>query len=286
MPINGHTLLAGVIGCPVSHSRSPLLHNYWCQKYHINAAYLPLPVEVGNLETALKGLAASGFCGVNVTIPHKEEAFSLCHILTERAQKAGAVNTLIFKEDGLWGDSTDGAGFYENLRASHGPEKGNCLILGAGGAARALASFLSEKGFSIFISNRTRVRAERLIKALGYGEVLDWEAYPQTLHKMDLLINATSLGMGKEINAQEEHYWRGVFTQRCEEQERKLTIADTVYTPLETSLLRIARQKNYHVIEGLGMLLYQACEGFFQWFGVRPEVDEDVFSLLKRDLGL
>lgn len=288
MVINGKTRLVGLIGCPVDHSRSPLLHNYWCEKYQINGVYVPLPVQIGQLESALKGVMAAGFIGVNVTIPHKEEAFSLCEQVSERARHAGSVNVISFREGQIYGDCTDGVGFYENLRAFKGPHSGKCLILGAGGAARAIASYLLEKGFSVFISNRTRERAENLVASLGGGAVLAWEEYPFFLKEMDLLINATSLGMGKEKGTEsaleEEIYWKDVFDMLP--QKKNLCVAETVYSPLETPLLRMARQENMRSIEGIGMLLYQAREGFSQWFGVRPMIEEDVFSLLKHDLGL
>lgn len=276
--INGHTKLAGVIGWPVSHSRSPMLHNHWCRVHEVNGVYVPLPVAPWQLETALKGLAAAGFAGVNVTIPHKEEAFRLCDELTETARRAGAANTLRFVEGRILGDCTDGTGFCDNLQAHQVTLGGNALILGAGGAARAVAAALQERGCEVFIANSTRERAENLVQALGAGHVLAWEEWSDRLGEMNLLVNATSLGMGGRRDVPwEEMLCRG---------KEPLAVADIVYTPRQTPLLQAAQERGFKTVDGLGMLIYQARAGFHAWFGTLPEADEVSFDLLAKDLAI
>ncbi|MCT6844967.1 shikimate dehydrogenase [Bombella apis] len=276
MTIDGRTRLAGVIGWPVDHSRSPMLHNHWCRVHQVNGAYVPLPVKPGQLETALKGLAAAGFRGVNVTIPHKEEAFRLCDELTETARRAGAANTLRFVEGRVIGDCTDGTGFCDNLLAHGVRLEGRALILGAGGAARAVAAALQDRGCEVFISNRTASRAEALVQALGGGIVLDWTDWPSRLGEMNLLVNATSLGMG----GRDDTAWSSLLQKGQE----GLSVADIVYTPRQTPLLKAAQERGFRTVDGLGMLICQARAGFQEWFGVLPEADEASFDLLAQDL--
>ena len=276
MTIDGKTKLAGVIGWPVEHSRSPMLHNHWCRVHQVNGAYVPLPVKPGQLEMALRGLAAAGFRGVNVTIPHKEEAFRLCDELTETARRAGAANTLRFAEGRLIGDCTDGTGFCDNLQEHGVTLKGCALILGAGGAARAVAAALQDRGCEVFISNRTAERAEALVQALGAGTVLDWAEWSDRLGEMSLLVNATSLGMGGRGDMD----WPTLLQAGKPE----LSVADIVYTPRQTPLLKAAQQRGFRTVDGLGMLICQARAGFQEWFGVLPEADEASFDLLAQDL--
>lgn len=276
MTIDGRTRLAGVIGWPVEHSRSPMLHNHWCRVHQVNGAYVPLPVEPGLLEAALRGLAAAGFCGVNVTIPHKEEAFRLCDELTETARRAGAANTLRFVEGRIIGDCTDGTGFCDNLLAHGVTLEGCALILGAGGAARAVAAALQDRGCEVFISNRTATRAEALVQALGAGTVLDWAEWPARLGEMSLLVNATSLGMGGRGDMD----WPALLQAG----QAGLSVADIVYTPRQTPLLKAAQKHGFRTVDGLGMLICQARAGFQAWFGVLPDADEASFDLLAQDL--
>ncbi|WP_182080707.1 shikimate dehydrogenase [Bombella favorum] len=276
MTIDGKTRLAGVIGWPVEHSRSPLLHNHWCRVHQVNGAYVPLPVAPGRLEAALRGLAAAGFRGVNVTIPHKEEAFRLCDELTETARRAGAANTLRFVEGRIIGDCTDGTGFCDNLAAHDVRLEGQALVLGAGGAARAVAAALQDRGCEVFIANRTAARAEALVQALGAGTVLDWAEWPDRLGEMSLLVNATSLGMG----GREDMDWATLLQAG----QAGLSVADIVYTPRQTPLLKAAQKHGFRTVDGLGMLICQARAGFQAWFGVLPEADEASFDLLAQDL--
>lgn len=290
--IDGQTRLAGLVGWPVSHSRSPLLHNHWCRHYRINGAYVPLPVMPGALEVALRGLVAAGFAGVNVTIPHKEEAYTICDIVTETARHAGAANTLIFRDGKIMGDCTDGTGFYASLCARLGrnfftpvgtPGR-TALILGAGGAARAIAATLLEEGFRLLVSNRTEDRARNMVAALGGGQVVSWADWPEMLSGTALLVNATSLGMEKTRAIQPD--WDGIFARQVRAGTEIFCVADIVYTPLQTPLLLAAQKHGFKTADGLGMLLFQACEGFRQWFGQAVTPDEESFNLLKNSLGL
>lgn len=274
--MNGKTCLAGVIGWPVAHSRSPLIHNYWCEKYNVNAAYVPLPVHQGEVGKALRGLAVAGFRGVNVTIPHKEAAFSVCDELTLVAQRAGAANTLVFKEGRIIGDCTDGTGFCENILAHGGQLKGKAIILGAGGAARAIIAALLDREMDVVVANRSRDRAESLVGSLKEGHVIDWSEWPEHLGETSLLVNATSLGMQGKASLD--------WDRALEKSSPDLCVADIVYTPRETPLILSAQKKGLKTVDGLGMLICQAVEGFRLWFGVKPEMDEELIRRLDHDL--
>ncbi len=272
--LTGAARVAGVIGWPVAHSRSPRLHNHWLQRHGIDGAYVPLPVAPGALAAAVAGLRAAGLRGANVTLPHKEAALAVCDQLDASAVRAGAVNTLVFGPDGVAGSNTDGAGFLANLRA-HGVEpQGPALLLGAGGAARAVAAALLDAGAAVSVANRSRERAERLAEALPGLRVLDWAAREAALADHALLVNTTSLGMtGHDALALD-----------LARAGPGLAVADIVYAPLETGLLARARARGLRAVEGLGMLLHQARPGFAAWFGVEPEVDAETWALLAADL--
>ena len=272
--LTGAARIAGVIGWPVAHSRSPRLHNYWLQRHGIDGAYVPLPVAPGALAAAVAGLRAAGLRGANVTLPHKEAAFSVCDQLDASALRAGAVNTLVFGPDGVVGSNTDGAGFLANLRAHGVTPGGPALLLGAGGAARAVAAALLDAGAAVSVANRSRERAERLGESLPGLRVLDWPAREAALADQSLLVNTTSLGMtGHEALALDLTRARP-----------DLAVADIVYAPLETGLLAQARARGLRAVGGLGMLLHQARPGFAAWFGVEPEVDAETWSLMAADL--
>lgn len=278
--IDGHTVLAGVMGWPVEHSRSPLLHNHWCRIYGVNGAYVPLPTAPEGFEAALRGLAAAGFRGVNVTIPHKEAAMRACDRLTERARRAGAVNTVSFAEGEIVGDCTDGIGFIENLLAHGVTPRGRALVLGAGGAARAVAAALLDEGCEVLIANRTLTRARALADALGAGKAVGWPDWPELLDGCSLLVNATPLGMGGNNEAARGATWRATLAEAPD----GLTVADIVYTPRDTPLLVAARLRGLRTVDGLGMLIHQARPGFRLWFGVDPQADEATFNLLAASL--
>ncbi len=260
--------LAGVVGWPVSHSRSPKLHNHWLARYGIDGAYVPLPVRPDDLPRAIAGLRAAGFRGLNVTVPHKVAVAALCDELRPAAQAAGAVNTLVFSDAGIVGDNTDGTGFVANLRA-HGAPLGPALLLGAGGAARAIAAALLAAGAAVTVANRTQSRAAELAAVLPGLRTIPW----QDRHALDgvaLLVNTTSLGMQGQPPLAINLAWA----------PPGMAVCDIVYAPLETPLLVAARARGLLAVGGLGMLLHQAVPGFAAWFGVQPEVDAALHDLV------
>ena len=273
--LSGTARLAGITGWPVSHSRSPRLHGFWLDRYGIDGAYVPLPIDPAHFPSAIKGLMWSGFAGVNCTIPHKEAAFAVCDTVAESARRAGAVNTLVFENGRITGSNTDGWGLLENLRANGvNPAAGPALILGAGGSARAVAAVLLELGVKTTIANRTGARAQAIARELPGLQVIEWDARDHALPDQALLINTTSLGMAGHPPLQID----------LDRAATGLTVTDIVYVPLETPLLAAARVRNIHTVDGLGMLLYQAIPGFRTWFGVDPVVDDALRRFVAADL--
>lgn len=268
MIISGKARLAGVIGWPVSHSRSPRLHNFWLQKYGIDGAYIPLAVSPNHLMNVLRALAQAGFCGVNITVPHKEAALAVMDQSTPEAIHIGAVNTIIFNEQGqMLGSNTDGFGFTENLRtncSSWLANAGPAVVLGGGGGARAICAALIDQGVpEIRLTNRSQNRAQIVAADLGGPiKVISWAERHAALANASLLVNTTTLGM------------TGAPALDVDLTFLPLTalVTDIVYTPLETPLLKEARMRGNPVVDGLGMLLHQARPGFTAWFGVEPEV--------------
>jgi shikimate dehydrogenase len=262
--------LAGVIGHPIAHSRSPALHGYWLQRYGIKGHYIPMDIVPGDLSEVLRLLPKMGFVGCNVTIPHKETVLKLADMVTDRAALIGAANTLIFRKDGkIHADNTDGAGFMANLRqrAPHWqPGAGPAALFGAGGAARAVIAALIEVGVpEIRVANRTRLRAEVLRNDFGAKVVVyDWVHAGDMLDRAALVINSTSLGMvGKpDLRLPLDLLQIGAVA------------TDLVYTPLMTPFLIEAQERGAHIVDGLGMLLHQAAPGFERWFDRRPDVDD------------
>lgn len=261
--------LAGVIGSPISHSKSPQLHRHWLSTYGLRGYYIPIDVAYEDLENVLRMMPKMGFVGANVTIPYKEKVLELADQITDRATLIGAANTLIFRKDGrVIADNTDGFGFLENIRQNvpdWDPAVGPAAVLGAGGAARAIAAALSEVGVpEIILSNRTRVRADRLKQDFGKRvRVVDWVQAGNILEDAALVVNTTSLGMvGKpELRVPLDGLQKGT------------VVTDLVYAPLKTQLLLRAEEAGCRVVDGLGMLLHQAVPGFERWFGIRPAVD-------------
>jgi len=262
--------LAGVIGAPVAHSRSPALHGYWLRKYGIRGFYVPLEVAQTDLEEALRALPKMGFVGANVTIPHKETALRLADIVSDRAALIGAANTLIFRGDGkIHADNTDGYGFLENMRQGAPgwrADAGPCAVLGAGGAARAVIASLLEAGAEeIRLTNRTRNRAEALRAEFGTKVVVhEWVQAGNAIEDAATVVNTTSLGM----------VGKSEFRVPLDGLSPDAVVTDLVYTPLDTALLVRAREIGCRTVDGLGMLLHQAVPGFERWYGVKPEVDE------------
>ncbi|WP_299203333.1 shikimate dehydrogenase [uncultured Tateyamaria sp.] len=261
--------LAGVIGSPISHSKSPQLHRHWLKTLGLRGDYIPMDVSAQDLETVLRTLPKAGFVGVNITIPHKEAALEIADLVTDRATLIGAANTLIFRKDGqIHADNTDGYGFIENLKAgapNWQPHAGPATVLGAGGAARAvIASLLDAGAPEILLTNRTRVRAEKLADDFGKKvSVVDWVQAGNILEDSALVANTTSLGMiGKPA-----------MRIPLDGLRRDTLVTDLVYTPLKTDLLAAAEAAGCVTVDGLGMLLHQAVPAFERWFGHRPAVD-------------
>lgn len=261
--------LAGVIGHPVAHSKSPALHTYWLRKYGIRGYYIPMDVAENDVRSALRALPKLGFVGVNVTIPHKERVLDLADLITDRAALIGAANTLIFRPDGkVHADNTDGYGFIENLRQNAPgwvPDLGPAAVLGAGGAARGVVAALLETGATeIRISNRTRPRAEALRADFGPRIVVfDWAQCHGMFDGAALVVNTTSLGMDGNEDLR----------LPLDALASDTIVTDVVYAPLMTPLLIAAAERGCHIVDGLGMLLHQAVPGFERWFGRRPDVD-------------
>lgn len=261
--------LAGVIGSPISHSRSPQVHGHWLKSLGIRGFYIPMEVGEDVLAEALRSLPKLGFVGVNVTVPYKERVLALADHVSDRATIIGAANTLSFRKDGtIHADNTDGYGFIENLKQG-APDwdvtAGPAAVLGAGGAARAVVVALRDAGApEILISNRTRLRAEALQQEFGRKlRVVDWVQAGNMLEVAATVVNTTSLGMvGKPA-----------LRVPLDGLQKGALVTDLVYAPLKTRLLEMAETMGCVTVDGLGMLLHQAVPGFERWFGARPEVD-------------
>jgi shikimate dehydrogenase len=262
--------LAGVLGNPIAHSRSPKLHRHWLKTYDLAGDYVALPVEGDNLETVLKTLPKMGFVGVNVTIPHKVHALHIADQVTDRATLIGAANTLTFLPDGkIYADNTDGYGFIENLRQNASGWRANAgpaAVFGAGGAARAIIVALLDAGApEILLSNRTRAKAETLRQEFGSRvRVVEWVQAGNMLEEAATVVNTTSLGMKGAAE----------FRVPLDGLRPDAVVTDLVYTPLRTPLLDTASEMGCTTVDGLGMLLHQGVPGFERWFGVRPEVND------------
>lgn len=268
--ISGKARLAGVMGWPVSHSLSPRLHGYWLEMLDIDGAYVPLAVEPDNAADAIAGLAKLGFRGLNVTVPHKETAMAAVDDVDDLARRIGAVNTIVFSEDGKsQGTNTDGFGFLENIRQqapAHDVAGGPAVVLGAGGASRAVIVALLDAGVpEIRLTNRTAERATALAQAVdGNVTTVPWEQREDALAEASLLVNTTTLGMTGQATLDLD-------LARLPE---SACVNDIVYAPLETPLLADARARGNVIVDGIGMLLHQARPGFRAWFGADPEVTE------------
>jgi shikimate dehydrogenase len=270
---------ACVIGWPISHSRSPLIHGYWLKQHGIDGSYTRQPVEPDELDGFLSALERQGYAGCNVTLPHKENAFHLVTPADPSTERLGAVNTVFLEDGRLLGTNTDGEGFINNLLSS-APDlqlrNSQAVVLGAGGASLAVVNAILEQGVSeVLVFNRTREKAEQLKARFG-GRVraADWEKAADQISECRLLVNTTSLGMrgqpALDIN----------LTRLNPE----AVVTDIVYTPLRTRLLQDAAARGNHVVEGLGMLLHQALRGFSLWFGVTPMVTAELHDLVARDI--
>lgn len=269
---------AFVVGHPVAHSRSPKIHGHWLNSYGIAGSYEAIDVAPGDISAFLSSLAGNGFSGGNVTIPHKEVVFAALGRRDEAAEQIGAVNTLWFEDGFLCGGNTDAHGFAANLD-EHAPGwagNGPAVVLGAGGAARAVIHALKERGLKdIRIVNRTVARARELGDQFGAGvSAHGADATAALLGDAGLLINTTALGM---------HGNEGLPADPAGLPAHAI-VTDIVYVPLETPLLAQARARGLRIVGGLGMLLHQAVPGFERWFGVRPEVTADLRALIEADV--
>ncbi|MBT5185799.1 MAG: shikimate dehydrogenase [Kordiimonadaceae bacterium] len=266
-------IIAGVVGDPISHSVSPRLHGYWLKKYNINGEYKAFHVKPEGLDKFIKTLASNNISGVNLTVPHKENALELVDIVDDAAQKIGAINTVYRNENKqLVGSNTDGYGFLKNLKqgtndwhADHGP----VALIGSGGAARAIIDSLLNDGVpEIRLCNRTKARAEKLALEVNDPRltVYDWKDREGALKNAALLVNVTTLGMTgqPELDLSLDHL------------PVTAVVYDIVYNPLQTNLLKAAKERGNITVDGLGMLLHQAVPGFKAWFGVLPEVDDQL----------
>jgi|UniRef100_A0A8J4M640 shikimate dehydrogenase len=273
--LTGNARLAGVVGWPVGHSRSPRLHGFWLERHGIDGAYVPLAVAAEEFATAILGLSAAGFAGLNVTLPHKQAAFALCDVIEPSARRAGAVNTLVFRAGRIIGSNTDGAGFLAHLAARGvDPLAGPALVLGAGGAARAIAAALLDAGARVSVTARRAPAASALAAALPGIVPLNWDSRAAALADHALVINTTTAGMAGQPPLALD------LTQAAP----RLVVADIVYTPLRTPLLAAAEAAGLRAVDGLGMLLHQAVPGFAAWFGVTPTVDAELYRFVAADL--
>jgi shikimate dehydrogenase len=275
MRITGRTRLAGIMGWPVAHSRSPALHNFWIEEHGIDGAYVPLPVRPEQLAEALRALPVLGFRGCNLTLPHKQAALSIVDRVEPLARRIGAMNTVIVAADGsLEGRNTDVFGFRENLRErapDWKPTTGPAIVLGAGGAARAVVAALIEARVEeIRIVNRTPARAEQLADDLAAPAtrmtVHSWDERNEVLRDAGILVNTTSLGMAGEPELKLD----------LSQLPPTAVVVDIVYVPLETTLLATARQRGHSIVDGLGMLLHQGRPGFEAWFGSPVKVTREL----------
>ena len=270
---------ACVIGWPIEHSRSPLIHNYWLKKYGIDGAYTKEAVPPEAVAQFLRSLAANGYAGCNVTVPHKEAAFAAAEVKEASALAVAAANTLWLADGKLYAANTDTYGFMTYLQ-ERAPGWGSIdapvSVLGAGGAARAIVYGFLEAGVSeVRVFNRTRARAEALAKHFGPRvKAFDWRERGRRSRKTAVLVNTTTIGMNGIGSLDIDFH---TFDPTC-------VVCDIVYVPLETELIVRALGRGLRTVDGLGMLLHQAVPGFEKWFGVRPEVTRELRDLLVADI--
>ena len=267
-------IIAGVLGNPIAHSKSPILHQFWLRQNKIKGFYIPLKVSDDDLEMTLRNLPKIGFSGVNVTVPHKEAVMSFAKIITERASLIGSANTLTFlPEGGFKADNTDGYGFMKNLEEQApvwDPKEAKTLILGAGGACRAVIGALLESGVErLHVTNRTQKRAKDLQGFFNNQiELIEWSEKEELLKNVNTVINTTTLGM---VGSDELQFSLSTANENT-------TIVDLVYNPINTPLLVEAHKKGCHVVNGIGMLLHQAIPGFNEWYGLKPIVTKELLN--------
>ena len=273
-------LLAGVMGWPVMHSRSPLLHNYWFKRHGLAGTYVPLAIRPEGLAAALHALQPLGFAGVNLTIPHKQHAMTLVGEVDPVAIRIGAISCVVVRSDGsLVGSNNDCYGFIHNLKQSAPTWRANVgpiVVLGAGGGARAVCYGLLQEGAKkIRLVNRTLARANGIAAEFGSAiEVLRWEDRHEALEGVAMAVNATSQGMSGQ----------SALDIRLDKLPKTALAADIIYVPLETPFLAAARKRGNPTLNGLGMLLHQGRPAWKAWFGIEPEVTEELRGLMERSL--
>jgi len=281
MTISGNAIVAGVMGWPVAHSLSPRVHGYWLRRYGIDGVYIPMAVPPTDIEGALNALPKLGLAGCNVTVPHKEAALACMDEVSDVARRIGAVNTVVVQPDGmLFGKNTDADGFRGSVLAAvpewSAPE-GPAVVLGAGGAARAVATALVDDGCpEVRVVNRTTDRAERLATDIG-GPVFAhaWANAAEAMDGAALVVNTTTLGMTNQ----------SPLVIDIAALPRSAVVADIVYSPLHTAFMAMASERGNTVVGGLGMLLHQARPGFAAWFGVEPDVTDELETLISESVG-
>ncbi len=278
--MNNSFIIAGVMGWPVAHSRSPLIHNHWIRQFNLSGAYGFFPVQPNNLESAIRGLQALGLAGCNITIPHKVNAMAYVDWVHPLAKRIGAINTIVVQPDGaLHGFNNDGFGYIQSLldaqpnwRADAGP----IAVIGAGGAARAIVVSLLDAGATeIRVINRTHDKAEEFAREFGSAVFsVKWDAREDALTDAALLVNTTSQGMHGEP----------ALDISLSNLPTSALVSDAVYIPLETPLLKEARLRGNRTVNGLGMLLHQARPAFQAWFGVMPEVGAALYEKVAKTI--
>jgi len=273
---NQKFVLAGVMGSPVAHSRSPVIHNHWIAQYHLKGSYVLLPVEPANLHDALRGLKALGFAGCNVTIPHKVEAMKAMDWLHPVAKQMGAINTIVVQPDGaLHGFNNDGYGYIQCIRDAKPDwraDTGPITVLGAGGAARAIVlSLINEGAKEIRLINRTQEKAQALADEFGSSvKVLNWSERNNALSNIAMLVNTTNQGMHGQPD----------LDIKLDDLPASALVSDAIYIPLETPLLVAAKGRGNKTVNGLGMLLNQARPAFEAWYGVLPEITPELHKAI------
>jgi shikimate dehydrogenase len=270
-------VLAGLMGWPVMHSRSPKLHNYWLGAHGLAGAYVPLAIQPEGLRVALRSLPALGFSGCNLTIPHKEAALAIVDKVDPLARRIGAVNTVVVAPDGsLEGRNTDAFGFVESIRETQPAwraDRGPIVLLGAGGGARAVLVGLIDQGArDIRLLNRTPARAETLARELGGPiKALPWDQRQAALDGAAMLVNTTNQGMVGEPPLE----------LPLDKLPQSALVCDIVYIPRETPLLAAARKRGNPTVNGAGMLVHQARAAFHAWFGIMPEVTPELRAMVE-----
>jgi len=270
-------VLTGVMGWPVAHTRSPAIHNHWIAQYSLKGAYVQLPVQPQNLEAAIRGLPALGFAGCNITVPHKVNAMQLMDTLYPAARRVAAINTVVVQADGsLLGMNNDGYGYIQSLRDAQPDWRGDAgpaLVMGAGGAARAIVVALLDEGVpEVRLCNRTQEKAQALKDAFGDRvTVVPWADRNSAMAGVRLLVNTTTQGM----------HGQPALDVALDDLPAEALVSDAIYIPLETPLLAAARQRGHQTVNGLGMLLNQARPAFQAWFGVQPELTPGLIAAVQ-----